>query len=184
VTDIAALVALSDDEFIDYVEEHLDPSGPSGDWTMLLSDDLLDRTAQALADLRRDLDRTCAEIGAEATRNEFVSWKRDVYRPTLDHLKVRRDSVVDRKRRNHLAFSERQVREARGLVARLATGIQEHRLAALASGFAPEPHDRALWALLSQLSMEFQKTSLTLDEAIGRGFWRFDGPPADGGVVA
>jgi hypothetical protein len=184
MTDVAALAELSNEAFADYVEERLDPAGPGGDWEKLLAPELVDRTGQALADLRRDLDETCGEIRKEATRNQFAAWRRDVYRPTLDLLTLRRTSVVDRKRRYHLERQERQKTEARTLVARLATGIQRHRLACVASGFDPEQHDRDLWALLSRLSIDCYGGSLTLDEAIGREVWKFDDTSAEGRVSA
>lgn len=75
------------------------------------------------------------------------------------------------KDRAHIEHLEAGVTLSRNAVRVLACAIQRHRLDAIASGLAPEPHDRALWSVLDRVVVPLGKGQATVTELLGQGLW-------------
>lgn len=168
------------DEFVDYVLDNAPPTKPEAVWAELLKPDILGKTKDALSELHRDLSETVAEKKRTLPTYRYVNWRRIEGDRTKEWLTARSRQVKKAAHEIHQELMGRTTNEGRHLARRLATAIQRHRLACVAAGLDPEPHDRELWSLLGSLTAQFGTERWTLDEAIGRGVWLATEEP-DGG---
>jgi hypothetical protein len=131
-------------------------------------------TRRALSDLLADLQQTTRENKATMPKHRYDSWLKSEGLPTRTLLEERLREVRRVTQELHQQRLGRDMNEARVIAAKLAFAIHEHRLACVAAGLEPEPHDRALWARLHDLTVDFGDETLTLNEAVGRGLWHDD----------
>ena len=183
---LAQLTAdITEDEYIDQVLAAIPLNTPAAVWHTLLSDDLVRRTHRALRLLNIDLEEVLAEAKASMHPASYERWRRTNHLDTQRALKLRLMQVKDALNNYIHRTRPADDKRTRDLACRLAVGIQTHRLATVAAGLGPEPHDRALWALLASETVPFtvddEELDLTIDEVFGRGFWRV---PESIGVAA
>lgn len=191
----AELFAGMDDEaFREFIGARLGPSEPRELWDALLHPDTLPRTKEALLQIQEQTNRHITDRKAEITtlrlesmavsdvpsleyvqaKAEFDDWSRraKAYRQLLNR-RVRDVQSTEGKarRRAHEDHQARNHDRSRAIATRLTLAIYQHRATSLALDIKPEPHDRELWALLDELTIELAQQELTLAEAVEYGYW-------------
>lgn len=191
---ITAFAAMTDEDLKAFIEPRLGPEEPQALWEALLSPEVVDRTVGVLADLlrgvnlqvntrREDLktlqlksvhggqDDLAVFLDAKA---EFDQWKRRVngYR-SLAERRFRQANTAARsaKRTAHNRHQAKNQDRHRAVASRLAIAVLRHREESLDADIKPEPHDRDLWALLDELTVECGNEMVTLAQAIEYGYW-------------
>jgi hypothetical protein len=106
-------------------------------------------------------------FAAKAEHNRWRSRAVGMRRALQDRLTVLRVARQD----GHQLRMEAQASHYRRLVAALAVAIDAHRQASAAAGLDPEPHDRALWAVLAEHPAGAADDPRTLAELVEAGVW-------------
>lgn len=163
------------DDFVDRVLAAA-PHPLGAKWEALLAPELVQDTRRALAELLADIQQATHENKREMPKHAYQAWLRETGLPTRRMLEERLREVKQITHNLHQAQLDEQRDEARAVAAKLACAINRHRLATVAAGLDPEPHDRALWAHLEVL-IPYNGGRATLNEMIGRGVWTDDGIP-------
>jgi hypothetical protein len=166
VLSVDELVSLDDEAFGDYVFDHLG-TGPA--WPALLQPQTVERTRVSLKELLADLDDTVAEKRRELSVAAFRDWQADEVHGKRSLIGRRLAAVKNAAKWAADQEKSLERRAFKGVVGRLAEAIHVHRLAAIEAGLEPEPNDRALWAVLSTLTVPVKGEDVQLDEALGRG---------------
>lgn len=185
---------MDDEDFRDFVGDHLGPDEPAALWNLLLNPDLFDRTKEALTDIGANLGVQGANRRAEihtyrldclargdegledyaAAKAEYDDWRARSggYRRLVDRrLRQVRSAEKTLRRRQHDAHQARNVDRNREVACRLTIGVLQHRRTMLQAGITPDDHDVALWRLLDELTIAAGGRDVTLAEAVEYGFW-------------
>lgn len=156
--DVAELEAMSDDEFLAAVSECVD-DGSYEEWEALLAPTVARRTKAAIKLLFVELNGRAAGRWTPADHARRA------------HLQRRAEHASRAVAAAHQTLMRNQASEDRASLARLTCAVQDHRLASINSGLAPETHDRDLWAVLDEVTVKFGREHVTLTAALARNVW-------------
>jgi hypothetical protein len=188
--DIAGALAMDDKEYRILLAEIAPEGVDEAAWLVAYSPALIGRTKYQLQVIGKGL-----KSGAiEAThRSEWVQWNESygALRSAVDLRMRQAEAVSQERRQDHIEAaagaarakqerigSSQRVAPYRTLAQRLTLAINEHRIAAIAVGLAPEPHDIALWGVLEELALpENDCGGPTLAEMVVSRRWRLADEP-------
>lgn len=190
-----ALLAMMDrEQFGNFVGERLGPEEPAALWSALLAPAVLPRTEEALIriqeqtndllEARKEALRTLQletitegeeALGAyTAAKREYDGWARrtKAYRRLLNN-RIRQTRAVKQRHRKE-AHEQHQAHNRdrhRVIASKLALAVHKHKATSIDLDIKPEPHDRELWRLIDELTIQTNRRDLTLTEAIEYGHW-------------
>jgi hypothetical protein len=172
VLTIDQLLALDDEDYADYVEDVL---GLGAAWNALNQAPVVRRTLKAIGRLEHDLGRALIANRRGMSPSELREWQVLVGNPTKASIHQRRRGTERAARNAREQELHDQRRAYRDKVGRLGAAIREHQYALLESAVEPEKHDRALWALLDDVSVYFKGAQCTVADALKQDLFVVEG---------
>jgi hypothetical protein len=178
------LAGLTDDAFRGYVTGHLRDGMDRDAWPLLTDHRVVSRTRGTLVTMQDQLDdairkRTDAHQAFRArSGHPDAAWRHE----DTQYTEWRRKAVAFRRaiarKLQHIRVAAREANRAdaalagyhRRAVRELATAIDRHRTATLASGITPERPDRALWTILDDVTIPAGSNVVSLTTMLHR--WR------------
>lgn len=195
---VTNLEDLSDDEFTDALKCVFNDAG---EWRPFLDRAVVERTVQALQELRvewqethdalheslhslppnsgwrageirRDIARSHAhEKVIKLRKSQAVTALRALNRERNEQQQAHAAAMRQGRGAAHLAGEERNAKLARDAVRRLALAIRRHRSRVIAGELEPEPQDLELWSILDRVQLPLGDEVATLTEILNRGSW-------------
>jgi len=184
------LAGLDDDQLWQVIYDNLHPGKDTpGAWEALLAPEVVDRVRRLLTARHVDIEHQLAERGAELEEFRHQCWEAGPAgrQPWFDReaehnrwrnraLGVKRSIAYRLQAVKAIAGSQTQRvaeerRAYRDAARRLAVAIDRHREACVREGIDPEPHDQALWEVLSKVRIPHGSEQVAAADLLADGVW-------------